>query len=283
MGLLVALIPALGWGIQPLILAKLGGKPTNQILGTGIGALIVGLIVQLGFSPTSISLPVFLISLASGAFWVIGQTGQYRALETLGVSKTMPITTGLQLVGTSLISVIAFGEWPGIINKLIGLVAIILLIIGAALTSINDDKSASQSTRQGILILLSTSIGYWVYSALPRMVDASGLAIFFPQMLGVFIGALIYVLIKSPGAITKKKSWQTSIIGLTFSISALAYIFSAQANGVATAFIITQLNVVVATIGGLVILKEKKTSHELKNTIFGLFLIVLGSVITVFI
>lgn len=283
MGLLVALIPALGWGIQPLILAKLGGKPTNQILGTGIGALIVGLIVQLGFSPTSISLPVFLISLASGAFWVIGQTGQYRALETLGVSKTMPITTGLQLVGTSLISVIAFGEWPGIINKLIGLVAIILLIIGAALTSINDDKSASQSTRQGILILLSTSIGYWVYSALPRMVDASGLAIFFPQMLGVFIGALIYVLIKSPGTITKKKSWQTSIIGLTFSISALAYIFSAQANGVATAFIITQLNVVVATIGGLVILKEKKTSHELKNTIFGLFLIVLGSVITVFI
>lgn len=283
MGLLVALIPALGWGIQPLILAKLGGKPTNQILGTGIGALIVGLIVQLGFSPTSISLPVFLISLASGAFWVIGQTGQYRALETLGVSKTMPITTGLQLVGTSLISVIAFGEWPGIVNKLIGLVAIILLIIGAALTSINDDKSASQSTRQGILILLSTSIGYWVYSALPRMVDASGLAIFFPQMLGVFIGALIYVLIKSPGAITKKKSWQTSIIGLTFSISALAYIFSAQANGVATAFIITQLNVVVATIGGLVILKEKKTSHELKNTIFGLFLIVLGSVITVFI
>lgn len=277
------MIPALGWGIQPLILAKLGGKPTNQILGTGIGALIVGLIVQLGFSPTSISLPVFLISLASGAFWVIGQTGQYRALETLGVSKTMPITTGLQLVGTSLISVIAFGEWPGIVNKLIGLVAIILLIIGAALTSINDDKSASQSTRQGILILLSTSIGYWVYSALPRIVDASGLAIFFPQMLGVFIGALIYVLIKSPGAITKKKSWQTSIIGLTFSISALAYIFSAQANGVATAFIITQLNVVVATIGGLVILKEKKTSHELKNTIFGLFLIVLGSVITVFI
>lgn len=277
------MIPALGWGIQPLILAKLGGKPTNQILGTGIGALIVGLIVQLGFSPTSISLPVFLISLASGAFWVIGQTGQYRALETLGVSKTMPITTGLQLVGTSLISVIAFGEWPGIVNKLIGLVAIILLIIGAALTSINDDKSASQSTRQGILILLSTSIGYWIYSALPRIVDASGLAIFFPQMLGVFIGALIYVLIKSPGAITKKKSWQTSIIGLTFSISALAYIFSAQANGVATAFIITQLNVVVATIGGLVILKEKKTSHELKNTIFGLFLIVLGSVITVFI
>lgn len=59
MGLLVALIPALGWGIQPLILAKLGGKPTNQILGTGIGALIVGLIVQLGFSPTSISLSLY--------------------------------------------------------------------------------------------------------------------------------------------------------------------------------------------------------------------------------
>lgn len=77
-------------------------------------------------------------------------------------------------------------------------------------------------------------------------------------------------------------SWKLSIIGLTFSVSALAYIFSAKANGVVTAFIMTQLNVVVATLGGLMILHEVKTPRELKLTLLGLVLIVTGSIITVF-
>lgn len=283
MGILIALIPALGWGIQPLIIGKIGGKPENQILGTGIGALIVGAIVYFFFSPPAISMSVFLISLLSGAFWVVGQTGQYKALEIMGVSKTMPITTGLQLVGTSLISVIAFGEWPGLTNKLIGLVAILLLIAGAVLTSVNDSASGKSNMRSGFMVLLATSVGYWIYSALPRLVNAPGLSIFFPQMLGIFIGAVIYVLVKRPQTFKESKSWLTSIVGLTFSISALAYIFSAQANGVATAFIITQLNVVVATLGGMFFLKEQKTPKELRFTLIGLALIVIGSVITVFI
>lgn len=113
MGLLIALIPAVGWGIQPLILKKIGGRPTNEILGTGIGAVLVGLLVQLFASPAGISVTTFLISLLSGAFWVIGQTGQYTSFNLIGVSKTMPISTALQLVGTSLIGVFAFGEWSG--------------------------------------------------------------------------------------------------------------------------------------------------------------------------
>lgn len=283
MNILIALIPAIGWGIQPLIIGKLGGKPTNQILGTGIGALVVGLIVEFIFSPDAISWQIFLISLLSGAFWVIGQTGQYKSLEIMGVSNTMPVTTGLQLIGTSLISVIAFGEWPTMSNKLVGLVAIILLVIGAVFTSVSDSSGMKDRFKHGFIILLFTSIGYWIYSALPKIVNASGLAIFFPQMLGVFLGALIYVLVTSPKAISEKVSWKTSIVGLTFSLSALAYIFSAQSNGVATAFIITQLNVVVATLGGMFILKERKSPRELRSTLLGLLLIVIGSIITVFI
>lgn len=91
MGILIALIPAIGWGIQPLVLKKIGGRPTNEILGTGIGALLVGLVVQLFMSPGGISITTFLISLLSGAFWVIGQIGQYTTFNLIGVSKTMPI------------------------------------------------------------------------------------------------------------------------------------------------------------------------------------------------
>ena len=182
MGLLIALIPAVGWGIQPLILKKIGGRPTNEILGTGIGAVLVGLLVQLFASPAGISVTTFLISLLSGAFWVIGQTGQYTSFNLIGVSKTMPISTALQLVGTSLIGVFAFGEWSGSMGKIIGAAAIILLVFGSALTAISDDPGKKGGITKGISLLASTSIGYWVYSALPKLVDASGLSIFFPTL-----------------------------------------------------------------------------------------------------
>lgn len=282
MNILIALLPAIGWGIQPIILGKLGGKPTNQILGTGIGALIVGAIIYFTVAPAVPSTKIFLISLFSGMFWVLGQVGQYKALKIMGVSKTMPITTGLQLIGTSLISIIFFGEWATDLSKLVGFIAIVMLVLGAVLTSYSEKSGGVLTLYQGVTVLLFTSVGYWIYSALPKMVDASGLAIFFPQMLGVFLGAVIYVLFTDREAFTAKISWKLLIIGFTFSISALAYIFSAQANGVVTAFIITQLNVVVATLGGLLILKESKTTKELVLTLLGLLLIVAGSVVTVF-
>lgn len=282
MNILIALLPAIGWGIQPIILGKMGGKPINQILGTGIGALIVGAIIYFTMMPTVPSVKVFFISLLSGMFWVLGQLGQYKALKIMGVSKTMPITTGLQLIGTSLIGIIFFGEWASDISKLGGFFAIVLLIIGAVLTSYSEKSGNTLALYQGVTVLLFTSVGYWVYSALPKMVNASGLTIFFPQMLGVFIGAVIYALFTDRKAFTAAISWKLLIIGVTFSISALAYIFSAQDNGVVTAFIITQLNVVVATLGGLLILKESKTHKELLLTLLGLALIVVGSVVTVF-
>lgn len=38
----------------------------------------------------------------AGAVWVVGQLGQYIGDQRIGVSQTMPISTGLQLVGTYL-------------------------------------------------------------------------------------------------------------------------------------------------------------------------------------
>lgn len=46
MDILIGLIPAVSWGVLPLAVSKLGGKPINQILGTTLGALLVALIVQ---------------------------------------------------------------------------------------------------------------------------------------------------------------------------------------------------------------------------------------------
>lgn len=67
--------------------------------------------------------------------WTLGQFTQYIAFEKMGVSRTMPISTGMQLVGTSLTGIIFFGEWAGLLPKLSGFAAIILIVGGIILTT----------------------------------------------------------------------------------------------------------------------------------------------------
>lgn len=279
MNILIALIPAIGWGINPLIVSKVGGKPVNQTLGTGLGALAIGLIVQLIFKP-SVGTGTFILSALAGAFWVLGQIGQYNAYSRMGVSTTMPISTGLQLVGTSLIGVLMFGEWAGATAKLVGFAAIVLMIIGVALTAITDSSDSRAGLMSGLTILVPTTIGYWAYSALPKAVSASGLSLFFPEMVGMCIAAVVYALVADRSAFKARSSWLSMSVGIIFGASALAYIFSAKDNGVATAYVITQLSVVISTLGGMLILHEHKSPRETRLTLGGIVLIVIGSVMT---
>ncbi|WP_318766133.1 GRP family sugar transporter [Lactiplantibacillus carotarum] len=280
MGILLALIPAIGWGIQPLIARKVGGSPANQIVGMGLGSLLIGLIIWM--TSGTVTGTAFWLSFGAGFLWSLGQVGQFISFTHLGVTRTMPISTGLQIVGTSLIGVLIFGEWSGTTAKLIGLAAIILVIIGVALTAVTDQKGSGEtSIGYGLSILVPTTVGYWAYGALPKTINAAGIHLFFPEMLGIFVGAIVYALIRTKGqALMQKETWKNGLIGIVFGISSLAYIFAAQSAGVATAFVITQLNVVVSTLGAMLILREGKSPRELRFTLIGLILIVVGSIMT---
>ncbi|MFN1208157.1 GRP family sugar transporter, partial [Enterococcus lactis] len=50
-------------------------------------------------------------------------------------------------------------------------------------------------------------------------------------------------------------------------------------NGVANAFPLTQMNVVVSTLGGLIILKENKNRKEIIFTVIGLIMIVVAAIL----
>lgn len=96
------------------------------------------------------------------------------------------------------------------------------------------------------------------------------------------VAVTIYLLVKRDfkAVVSAKSSWLNVIDGFIFSIASLAYIMAVNANGVNTAFVISQLSVVVSTIGGMVILKEQKSARELIMTLSGLFLIIIGAVVT---
>lgn len=76
-----------------------------------------------------------------------------------------------------------------------------------------------------------------------------------------------------------KKSWENIATGFCFAIANLTILLSNQLNGVAVRFTLSQLNVVVATLGGLFILHEKKTHNEMISVLAGLTLVVIGAVL----
>lgn len=283
MSIIYMLIPALAWGVLPLAVARIKGKPINQILGTTVGTLIVGLIT-LPFIKLNIDAKTFWMAALAGAFWVIGQLGQYTGYAKVGVSETMPISTGLQLIGTYLVGVVIFGEWGSTSAKIWGFIGIALLIIGAILTSVSDagTSEGNKSNQTGtIIMLVCTTLGFIVYNAIPRALSASGIAIFFPESVGMVLAVLVYlVFTRQLGELKAKSSWQSLIAGFIFSIAALGYIMSVRDNGVNTAFVVSQLSVVISTLGGMLVLGEKKSKKGYIFTISGLILIFVGAILT---
>lgn len=280
MNIAIALLPAIGWGIIPLIVNKVpNSKPVNQILGVGLGATLVGIIVTLIQHPR-MTLPIFLLSMISGAFWAVGQIGQFLSFTKIGVSKTMPISTGLQLVGNTIIGVLIFGDWKTVNQYVIGILALILIVIGVSLTTVTRNGDSKKISIKDIMLLLFTSIGYWIYSAFPNAVSANAQSLFLPQMIGILIGATLYLLFtKRIKAYGQKASWLDMFAGIAFGVGAYSYIISAQMNGITSAFIYSQLSVIISTVGGMTLLGEHKYGKELVSTLVGLALIVIGAAI----
>ncbi|MDT0714477.1 ribose transporter RbsU [Staphylococcus epidermidis] len=287
--ILIGLGPLLGWGLFPTIASKFGGRPVNQIFGATVGTLIFAIVLALF---KGIGLPggmALVFSLISGAGWAFGQIITFKAFELVGSSRAMPITTAFQLLGASLWGVFALGNWPGITNKIIGFLALLVILIGARMTVWTETKQQeySKNLRSAVILLLVGEIGYWIYSAAPQATDIGGFKAFLPQAIGMVIVAVIYALMNmSKGnAFKEKESWQQIISGFFFAFAALTYLISAQPNmnGLATGFVLSQTSVVLATLTGIFFLNQKKTSKELMITIVGLVLILVAASITVFI
>lgn len=290
LNLLIGLMPMIGWGLFPILTGKFGGKPVNQILGTTYGTLIFAIIVALVRQTPMLSGKAFLFTFLSGVFWSVGQILVFYAFAEMGVSRTMPVSTGFQLVGASLWSVIVLGEWATGNAKLIGFSAIVLIIFGVWLTTYSEKKlpkeDGGMNAVKGVLLVACAEIGYLGYSAFPQAVNVSGFSAFLPQALGMAVVATVFAIATKGNRAEKpfktKSSYTNIISGLFFAFAALTYLISARpsVNGLATGFILSQMNVVIATLGGIYILHENKTKKEMGFILTGLVLVVIAGSVT---
>lgn len=288
--LLVGLGPLIGWGIFPTIASKFGGRPSNQILGATLGTLIFALIFNM---MQGIALPTghdLLFAILSGIGWASAQILTFYSFTLIGSSRAMPITTAFQLLGASLWGVIALGDWPSAMDKIIGDLALVLIILGAWMTVWSEHKNTEHQAhlQKAVLILAVGEIGYWAYSAAPQATDLTGMQAFLPQAIGMVLVAVVYDFYNhfksnEPLALQEVVSYKQIFSGFFFAFAALTYLISAQPdmNGLATGFILSQTSVVLATLTGIYFLKQAKTKKEMAVTILGLVLIIFAASLTV--
>ncbi|MCM3782346.1 GRP family sugar transporter [Neobacillus mesonae] len=279
MDILFALLPALFWGSIVLFNVKIGGGPYSQTLGTTIGALLfsIGLYI---YDPMDLDAKTIIIGLISGFFWVIGQGGQLKTVDLIGVSKAFPISTGMQIIATTLFGALVFGEWSSNKAIVLGILAMIFIVAGVVLTSISDkseQKSEGQSNfKKGILTLLVSTLGFLTYAVVIRLFDVDGWSALLPQGIGMFVGGLVLTSRQRPFNYYTVKN---ILPGLIWAAGNMFMFISQKQVGVATSYTLSQMSVVVATIGGIFILKERKTKKQLIFIAIGILMIIVSAIL----
>ena len=278
MGFLLALIPAIAWGSIGLVSGKLGGNAYQQTLGMTFGALVFGIGTLIVMRPV-LDTKIWLLGIVSGLFWALGQGQQFQSMKYMGVSMTMPISTGMQLVATTLAGALLFHEWRNGRDVTLGILALVLLIVGATLTSKReqtDDFTTQSGVAKGLRTLLISTVGYAGYTIIVNAGHLGALAVVMPQSIGMIIGALLMGIGHQPFA---KATAKNILTGLLWGTGNVFMLLSMANVGLAVSYSLSQMGIVISTFGSIYLLGEHKTRKEMIWVSCGSALVILGVVL----
>uniref|UniRef100_UPI00403FAF0A GRP family sugar transporter n=1 Tax=Candidatus Enterococcus willemsii TaxID=1857215 RepID=UPI00403FAF0A len=280
MTVLIALIPMLAWGSIGLVSGKIGGDANQQTLGMTIGAFLFSCVLFLVVQP-SLTLWGSLIGLLSGLFWTVGQNGQFHGMKSLGVSVGLPMSTGMQLFLNTVAGAILFHEWTQTRDFLFGGLALVFLVMGAYLTAYQDPEKASTNQKtfdfgKGFRALLISTVGYGLYTIIITWAKLDPLTIILPQSIGMMIGASMMAFRKVK---VDQYVWKNMASGLLWGIGNVCMLLTVQQIGLAIGFSLSQMGIIISTLGGIFILGEDKTKKELRRVIFGCLFVILGGIL----
>ncbi len=336
----LAFLPSLIWGTTNLLTPWVGGSLRQQLGGMAVGAAAMAAIVTIALRP---AMGGFGVAFTSGMLIAAGLYYILWAFKALGVSRALPLTTGIQLVGLAVFGVVVYGEWTTTGARLVGGLALAIITAGTAAiswedrgkqtrrgrgeraatplgkadaTSPGERSSDSRSERAagrapfgaGIISVLVASACFIAYPAIMRLADVSGAGTFLPQALGLLCGtALLLVCDPAPLALTVGRrrysvatttqpdlaspppQWRRDIgsrefrwfmlLGALWMGGVAQLVWNNENIGVATAFPLSQLGVVISTVGALYWLKEPKTAAERRAIFVGVCALVVGTVL----
>jgi len=288
MNYILALVPALCFGMVPCIVTRVGGRPTQQQMVTSIAVLLFALCVYCVLRPT-VTPALVAGSAVSGLLWALGSVLQYASYAQMGSGRAFALQTGIQLVLNAVVGISLFGEWGTPRLLIMGFSALALIVVGAILSGTANDGSQdvqSSDLGKGLMLSVLASISFVAYSTVPRFVGASGSAAVLPQAAGVVAGAFGIGFLdwlhrggSSRGPLIEHGVWPCLVSGFVFALGNISLIYSNQLNGIAIGFTLSQLAVVVSTLMSIVVLREITSSRALRRCALGVCLIVAGAVL----
>ncbi len=279
MEFLLGLLPAFFWGFTPVFVNKIGGKPSQQHLGTAFGCGIAGLLAYAIFRP-EIAMNVFIGAVVSGLAWSVGQLCQYKSYAILGTSKAFALSISCEMLLNCVVGVLIFHEWTEPRQIIQGVTAIALVVLGGNLTAYTAEKG-SVDLKKGLTTLLIGACGFCVWNYSLRLVDAGGIEAIFPQAIGMVLGSIALNFFTDKDTKKYDKTTLKQIMpGLIYAAANISLIFSNSVNGVAVGYTMAQLCLVIEFILGLIFLKEwQKPKKELAFSIAGAILITAGTIV----
>ncbi|WP_195513273.1 GRP family sugar transporter [Enterococcus sp. 1001283B150225_161107_E12] len=271
--LFLALIPALGWGMMPILSKIMGGKSEEQLIGTTIAALLFGLIFSL-FQQVTYQTVSFIICFLSGTFWAVGQYFQFRALEKAEVSKAMPISVGTQLAFVTLVSGIFLLEWTSVFVAIMSIVALTVILVGILL--VTKTSNGNGAVAKQVIVFLCISSGFlMLYVTITSYFDIHGPQVFLPQSIGMFVGGMI-ISIKKIRQLKLNAIARNIVTGCSWVIANTTLFAVSSSLGVGITYSFSQMSLLVATYGSIILLREKKTSLEKCSIYLGTLVYVIG-------
>lgn len=281
MNILIALIPMFAWGSIGLVSGKIGGSANQQTLGMTIGALIFSLGVYFVVQP-AITGQMILIGILSGLFWSVGQNQQFHGMKYLGVSVGLPVSTGMQLIVNTIAGAVFFHEWHGSRDYFLGFIALALLVLGAYLTARQDDDGSVKTTNsmldfnKGFRALIASTVGYGAYTIIINAFGLDPMGIILPQSIGMLIGASFFAFKKIK---VDRYVWFNMSCGLLWGLGNICMLLTMRQIGLAISFSLSQMGIIISTLGGIFILGESKTKKEMRYVILGCLLVIVGGIL----
>ncbi|HEL0637574.1 TPA: GRP family sugar transporter [Streptococcus equi subsp. zooepidemicus] len=279
-GILFALVPMFAWGSIGFVSNKIGGKPSQQTFGMTLGALLFALLVWLVVRP-EMSMKLWIFGILGGVIWSVGQTGQFHAMQYMGVSVANPLSSGSQLVLGSLIGVLVFHEWTKPIQFVVGTIALLLLIVGFYFSSKQDETNAASNQlhdfSKGFRALTYSTIGYVMYAVLfNNIMKFDVLSVILPMAVGMVLGAAMFMSFKVS---FDQYVIKNSVVGLLWGVGNIFMLLAASKAGLAIAFSFSQLGAIISIIGGILFLGETKTKKEMRWVITGILCFIVGAIL----
>lgn len=281
-GILYALVPMLAWGSIGFISNKIGGTPNQQTFGLTLGAVVFASVVYMIVKP-DLTLSIWIFGIIGGMLWAIGQNGQFRAMQYMGVSVANPLSSGSQLVVGSLIGVIAFQEWNKSIQFVLGTIALVFLLVGFYFSSKQDkDKVVTTASQErdftkGFQALAISTLGYVSYTVFfNNIVNLDPLSAILPMSFGMVLGAALFM--KFQISLTPLVL-KNAAVGIMWGFGNIFMLLAAAEAGLAIAFSFSQLGAIISIIGGILVLGEKKTKKEMTWVLIGVTCFVIGAVL----